>query len=143
MQSERRLIIAASVFVLAMLSATFFVGNAQESESRQAQANGTGTLRVGDEKFKISSAIVKLLPDSKAEIILVSDITVFLSANWSNHTASQQEIDLQITGGASAGGLEGTGKLSLSDDGKAVKRLTLKGVNRTSKRPVEANFEGK
>ena len=144
---DRKLILAASVFVLALLSTTFLVANAQanaqESQERLVHANGKGTLKIGDEQFKISSAIVKLLPDHTAELTLVADITIFLSAKWSNNPDSQQEVDLDVTGGASRGGLDGTGKLFLSDDGKSIKRLTLKGVSRTSKRAVEADFEGK
>ena len=81
MRRYRKLIISALVFVLAMLCITFFVGEAQESQTRLAHSNGKGTLRVGDEQFKISAAVVKLLPDRKAEITLVSDITIFLSCD--------------------------------------------------------------
>ena len=143
MHGERNVIVAASVLLLVMLGATFTVGEAQENQSRLAYARGQGTLRVGEERFKINSVIVKLMDDRKAEITLVSDITVFLTATWSSHTDSQQEVDLEVTGGASPGGLEGRGKVFLSSDGKAVTKLSLKGVSRTSKRSVEANFEGK
>ena len=142
MRVEQRSIIAGAVVLLVMLSATFSVGEAQENQSRMAYARGQGTLRVGDEKFTINSVIVKLIEDRKAEITLVSDITIFLTATWSN-AGSQQEFDLEVTGGASPGGLDGRGKVVLSDDGKSVTRLSLKGVSRTSKRAVEANFEGK
>jgi hypothetical protein len=125
-----------------MLGVTLVGGETQENQSRLAYANGQGTLRVGDEKFKINSVVVKLIDDRKAEITLVSDITVFLTATWSNG-GSQEEFDLEITGGASPGGLEGKGKVFLSSDGKSVTRLSLKGVSRTTKRPVEANFTGK
>jgi hypothetical protein len=143
MRVEQRLIIAASFVLLVLLSATLPVGEAQENQSRMAYARGQGTLRVGDEKFNIHSVIVKLIEDRKAEITLVSDITIFLNATWSNHAESEQEFDLEVTGGASPGGLEGRGKVILSGDGKSVTRLSLKGVSRTSKRAVEANFEGK
>ena len=136
-----KLLMAATV--TALLSATLFVGEAQESQSRLASANGQGTLSIGNEKFKINSVIVKLIDDRKAEITLVSDITIFLSATWSNHAESPQEFDLEVNGGANPGSLEGTGKVFLSSDGKSVTRLSLKGVSRTSKRSVEANFEGK
>lgn len=131
------------VVVLVMLGATLLVGQAQENQSRLAYSRGQGTLRVGDERFEIHSVIVKLIADRKAEITLASDITVFVSATWSNHGESQQEFDLEVTGGATPGGLEGRGKVFLSTDGKSVTRLSLKGVSRTSKRIVEANFEAK
>src|SRR5262249_4856235 len=115
------------VVVLLMLGATLLVGQAQENQSRLAHSNGQGTLRVGDERFKIYSVIVKLVDDRKAEITLASDITVFLSATWTSHGESQEEFDLEVTGGATPGGVEGKGKVFLSSDGKSVTRLSLKG----------------
>jgi hypothetical protein len=129
--------------MLVLLPATLLVVKAQENQSRLAYAKGQGTLRVGDERFEINSVIVKLIDDRKAEITLASDITVFLSGTWSSHGESQQEYDLEVTGGATPGGLEGKGKVFLSSDGKSVTRLSLKGVSRTTKRIVEANFEAK
>lgn len=135
----RRLIV-----VLLMLGVVLLVVvKAQENQSRLAYARGQGTLRVGDEKFEINSVIVKLIDDRKAEITLASEITVFLSATWSRSGSSPEEYDLEVTGGASPGGLEGRGKVFLSSDGKSVARLSLKGVSRTTKRIVEANFEAK
>ena len=131
------------VVVLVMLGASLLVVQAQQNQSRLAYAKGQGTLRVGDERFEINSVIVKLIDDRKAEITLASDITVFVSATWSSHGESGQEYDLEVTGGATPGGLEGRGKVFLSSDGKSVTRLSLKGVSRTTKRIVEANFEGK
>ena len=131
------------VAVLVMLGATLVAGEAQENQSRLATANGQGTLRVGEERFKINTVIVKLMDDRKAEITLVSDITVFLTGTWSSHGDAPEEVDLEVTGGASPGGLEGRGKVFLTTDGKSVTRLSLKGVSRTTKRALEANFAGK
>ena len=131
------------VVLLLMLGAMFIGSKAQDNQSRLAVANGQGTLRVGDERFKINSVIVKLVDDRKAEITLVSDITVFLTGTWSNHGESQEEVDLEVTGGATPGGMEGRGKVFLRSDGKSVTRLSLNGMSRTSKRPVEANFAAK
>jgi hypothetical protein len=86
MQTKRRVITAVTVFLLALV-ALYFTGKAQESQERLVHSNGKGTLRVGDEKFKITSVIVKLLPDHKAEVTLISDITIFLTAKWANHNA--------------------------------------------------------
>ena len=143
MTRGRKLRVGAMLAMLVMLGAMLVAGEAQENQSRLAVSNGQGTLRVGDERFKINSVIVKLIDDRKAEITLVSDITVFLTATWSNHGDSQEEFDLEVTGGATPGGIDGTGKVFLSSDGKSVTKLTLKGVSRTTKRPVEANFAGK
>jgi hypothetical protein len=123
--------------------AMYFAAKAQENEARIAHSSGHGTLKVGDEEFKITSVVVKLAEDHKAEVSLISDITFFISGRWSNNAGSQQEVDLEITGGASSGGLEATGKGVLRDDGKSVARLNLKGVSRTTKRDIEVNFEGK
>ena len=131
------------VVLFLMLGATFVGAKAQENPSRLAVASGQGTLRVGEERFKINTVIVKLMDDRKAEITLVSDITVFLTGTWSSHGEGQEEVDLEVTGGASPGGLEGRGKVILTSDGKSVTRLSLKGMSRTTKRAVEANFAGK
>ena len=139
MRCKRKLILAASLVVLAILSATHVDSKAQENETRLAHANGSGTLKVGNEEFKISAVIVKLLADRKAELTLVSEITIFLNATWSTHGESQHEFDLEIT----RGGLEGGGKIILTDDGKSVARLNLKGISQSTKRPMEASFEGK
>ena len=143
MSGERMLGLIALVATFLLLGAMYFVGDAQGTQSRLATARGQGTLRVGDERFKINSVIVKLIEDRKAEITLVSDITVFMEATWTNHGESQEEFDLEVTGGAAPGGVEGRGKVFLSSDGKVVTRLSVKGISRTTKRIVEANFEGK
>lgn len=141
MRSFQKLTLALTVVILAISGPS--IAQAQESQDRLAHSDGQGTLKVGQEQFKISSVVIKLLADRKAEITLVSDITVFLNGTWSSHGDSQQEFDLEIVGGATASGLQGTGKLVLGNDGKAVSRLALKGVSRTSKRTVQADFEGK
>ena len=136
-------IIFASGLTLVLLIATFAAVRAQETQDRLAVGKGNGTLKLGDEKFKITSVVVKLMQDGKAEITLISDINIFLTASWSNHAASQQEFDLQITDSDSRGGIEGAGKVVLSNDGKMVAQLALKGTSRATKRSVEATFEGK
>ena len=143
MQAKRKLITAASVVLLALVGMTSLDAKAQENHERIAHSNGKGTLKVGDDQFKITSVVVKLIDDRRAELILVSDITIFLSATWSNHEDTQREFDLDMTGKDSRGGLEGAGKVVLGSDGKSVARLNLKGISRTTKRPVEVSFEGK
>lgn len=142
MQFHRKILVAALVMVFATVCASRDA-LAQEKEPRLAHAKGAGTLKVGDETFKISAVVVKLIDDRTAEVTLISDITVFVSGTWSNHAGSQQEFDLELTGGASPGGLQGSGTVILGSDGKSVVRLKLKGVSRTTKRPFEADFEGK
>ncbi len=143
MQAKRKLITAASVVLLASLGVASLGAKAQENQARLAQSSGRGTLKVGAEQFKITTVIIKLVDDRKAELTLISDITIFLTARWSNHAESQQEFDLDMSGSDSRGGLEGTGKVVLGNDGKSVTRLNLNGISRATKRPVEVNFEGK
>jgi hypothetical protein len=143
MKALRRLILIVFVVTLATVGPSLSAAQAQENQDRLAHSEGQGWLKVGEETFKISSVIVKLLADRKAEVTLVSDITVFLNATWANRGESQEAFDLQIVGGATASGLQGTGRLVLSDEGKSVAKLSLKGVSRTSKRTVQAEFEGK
>ena len=138
----RQVVAAASIVVLSIFG-TFGAASAlQEVRYRIALANGQGLLKVGQEQFEVSGIVVKLLEDDKAEITLIADITIFLSGTWSRNGESQETFDLQITGGASPGGLEGGGKLTLGKETKDV-RLTLKGKSRTTKKVVEVNFVGK
>jgi hypothetical protein len=143
MQGLRRLIITAPFLLLVILGRGYFVAEAQKNQERLAFSNGQGSLRVGDQEFKINSVIVKLFEDRKAEVTLVSDITIFLTASWSTNAESKQEIDLEFSGADSRGGLEGSGKVVLANEGKSVSRLMLKGISRATKRSVEATFEGK
>ncbi len=135
----KQILAAASILVLSIATTTV-VANVQQD--RLAHANGEGRLKVGQEQFKISAVNVKLLDDRKAEIILIADITIFLSGTWSQNAESQDSFDIQITGGASPGGLEGGGKLTLGQDPKDM-RLTLKGKSTTTKKNVEVYFVGK
>jgi hypothetical protein len=133
----KQILAAASILVLSIVSTPVV---AKVQQDRLAHANGDGRIKVGQEQ--INAVSVKLLDDHKTEIILVADITIFLSGTWSQNADSQDDFDIQITGGASPGGLEGGGKLTLGKDPKDV-RLTLKGKSLTSKKNVEVYFAGK
>jgi hypothetical protein len=135
-------LIAAFILVLTVGASSVLV-QAQDDKSRLAHANGQGTIKVGQEQFKVTSVIVKLLDDKSAELTLVSDITFFLSGTWSQQADSDQNFEIKITGGASGGGLEGAGTLTLGKDTQSAVRLDLKGQSRTSKKIVEVHFEGK
>ena len=137
----KQTIAAASILVMSMFGTFGAVAAQQEAKYRLAQANGEGTLKVGQEQFKVTAVVVKLIDDQRAEITLVSDITIFLSGTWSQNGESQEAFDLQITGGATAG-LEGTGKLTVGKDTKDL-RLILKGKSRTTKKTIEVYFAGK
>ena len=132
----------ASILVLALGTSIVFA-QLQDDKTRLAHANGQGTIKVGQEQFKVTSLVVKLLDDKTAEITLVSDITFFLSGTWSQPADSDQNFDIKITGGASGGGLEGAGTLILGKDTQSAVKLDLKGQSRTSKKIIEVHFEGK
>lgn len=134
-------IAAVSIFAI-VFGASSATLAAQEAQHRLAHANGQGTLKVGQEQFKVTAVVVKLLDDKKAEITLISDITILITGTWSQTGESREEFDLQITGGASPGGLEGTGELTLGKDTKDL-RLILKGKSRTTKKTIEVYFVAK
>lgn len=138
----KQLIAAASILMLSLSSVSVATAS-QDGQHRLAYANGEGKLKVGQEQFKVTGVVVKLLDDRKAEITLISDITVFISGTWTQNGESQEDYDLEITGGASPGGLECIGKLRLGKDTKSEVRLTLKGRSRTTKKIVEVQFAGK
>ncbi|HET6978904.1 MAG TPA: hypothetical protein VFI24_21410 [Pyrinomonadaceae bacterium] len=138
----KRMIAVASIFVVSMFATSGATVAPQEAPDRMTQAKGQGTLKLGQEQFKITAIIVTLLDDGRAELRLVSDIIVFVSGTWTQDRESQEIFDLQITGGATPGGLQCTGKVTLPKDTKDV-QLILKGMSRTTKRPIEVYFVGK
>lgn len=138
----KQVLATVSILVLVIFGTSGAAKAPQEGQYRLAHANGDGVLKVGQEEFKIGSVVIKLLDDRKAEITLVSDITFFLTGTWSQSSESQDAFELQITGGATPGGVDATGKLTLGKDTKDL-RLTLKGTSRTTKKTLEVQFIGK
>jgi len=132
----------SALFFGALLLFVYLPGVAQEPKSKLAHANGDGTLKIGDEQFKIYSVIAKLMEDGKAEITLASEITVFLSGTWSRSSDSAKVIDLVITGAATGGGVDGKGKIYLRDD-SSIDRFVLQGESRTTKKIIDAKFQAK
>jgi hypothetical protein len=135
----KQFIAAGSILVLSI----FTTPGAQEAQYRLAHANGVGSIKVGQEQFKVTGIVVKLLNDRTAELTLNSEITFFLSGTWTQSGDSQEEFELQITGGATPGGLDGTGKLTLGKDVNSKVQLILKGKSRTTKKSVEVYFHSK
>lgn len=130
-----------AVFMLPIILILAGVAVAQQPKSLVATANGEGTIKFGKEEFKIYSVVVKLFEDDKAEISMVTDITVFINGTWSrSDDASSKEISLKITGGSVSGNLDGGGKLFLTDDRKSIAGLKLQVVNQTTKKVITAEF---
>ena len=129
-----------AVFMLPIILILAGVAVAQQPKSLVATANGEGTIKFGKEEFKIYSVVVKLFEDDKAEISLVTDITVFINGTWSRSDDPSKEISLKITGGSVSGNLEGGGKLFLTEDRKSIAGLKLQVVNQTTKKVITADF---
>lgn len=136
---KRKKFLAAAAILLVSILGTFAAPRAPQ-EGRLAHANGDGKLTIGQEQFQIGAVVVKLLDDQKAEITIVSDITVFLNGTWSQSSQSPQTFDLRVTSGVSR--FEGTGTVTIGNEPKDL-RLDIKGQNRTNKRTVEIHFVGK
>ena len=129
--------------VVMLLSALPGFATRPQEKSIVASANGEGLLKMGKEEFKVTAVVAKLKDDGTVEINLVSEITVFISGTWATTGSPKEGVTLEITGGATKGALEGSGKLFLSDDRKSIQSLTLQVINKNTKRDIAVNFTGK
>jgi hypothetical protein len=143
MQLKRKRHIVSVTLTTLLLLVTPAFALLQEQKSVVASANGEGTLRIGKEKFKVNAVVVKLLEDGNAEITLVTDITVFVSGTWRRGSATDKVIDVNITGTATKGGVEGSGKIFLAEDGKSLAKLKFQALNKITNRNVELDFVAK
>lgn len=139
--NPNRTLIAVILFLM-MLTFTG-AAVAQQPKSLVATANGEGSIKFGKEEFKVYAVVVKLFEDSKAEISLVTDITVFVNGTWSRTDDASKEINIKVTGGSVGGNLDGGGKLLLTDDRKSIAGLNLQVVNQTTKKVIKADFVAK
>jgi hypothetical protein len=134
---------AIAISILLVLLALPGIAGGQQPKSLVASANGEGTIKLGKEEFKIYAVVVKLFEDGKAEINLVTDITIFVHGTWSGGDDVQKGIDLHITGNVAAGSLEGSGKIFVRDDRKSIASLNLEVLNKGTKKIIKANFTAK
>ncbi len=111
-----------------------------ELTSLSATARGEGTLTIGKEVMKVNTVVVNLKEDGAGEITLVTDFTLFVSCTWSAGSDLSKGVDLKITGGTTASGAQGSGKLLLRADGKSIASLSLQGSSNTEKRKIQLNF---
>jgi hypothetical protein len=129
---------------LCVLLASSSVTSAQDPPaSLVASVNGDGKIKLGKEEFKLHAIVVKLFQDGKAEINLITDITVFIEGTWSRGNEADKTIDLKITGNSMSGNLDGGGKLFLTEDRKSITGLKLQVINKTTKKNVTADFTAK
>jgi len=138
---RKQIAIALSIFLMCLALAMTAVG--QQPASLVATANGEGTIKFGEEEFKLHAVVVKLFEDGKAEIQLVTDITVFIQGSWGRSSDTSRDLDITITGNITAKSLEGGGKLYLSEDRKSITALKLEVVNRISKKLIKVDFVAK
>jgi hypothetical protein len=132
-----------AVFIFSIMLAFAGVAGAQQPKSLVATANGQGIIKFGKEEFKIYAVAVKLFEDSKAEISLVTDITVFVNGTWSRGDDASKEIAIKLTGGSVSGNLDGGGKLLLTDDRKSIAGLNLQVTNQGTRKVIKADFIAK
>jgi len=135
------------VIALLALSTLLALGSVTAAQdppaSLVATASGEGKIKLGKEQFQLHAIVVKLFRDGKAEINLITDITVFIEGTWSRVNETDKTIDLRITGNSMSGNLDGGGKLFLTDDRKSISGLKLQVTNKTTKKNVTADFVAK
>src|SRR5215468_7224193 len=108
-----------------------------------ASAKGEGTIKLGKEEYKLNAVVVKLFADGKAELNLITDITVFITGTWSRENENAKSIDLKITSSVTGGNLDGGGKILLTDDRKSISGLNLKVVSKVTHKTITADFVAK
>ena len=118
-----------------------------EPKSVVAHANGTGTIKLGDEQFKVTAVVAKLFEDGKVEISVISDITIFLSGTWTRSADSANLIKLKITAGAAGSGVDANGELYLREDNqadhRAIDHISMQGESKTTHQVVALDFKAK
>lgn len=142
MQVHRKQTAIAIAILMVLLNLPGIAGG-QQPKSLVAHAKGDGTIKLGNEEFKIYAVVVKLFKDGKAELNLVTDITVFINGTWSRGDDAEKAINLKIKGNAIAGNMEGGGKLFLSENRKSIVRLQLEVLNKSTQKIITAVFEAK
>jgi hypothetical protein len=140
MKFSRKLFVTTALLLSLQLPAVANPPRPQALTSLTAVARGQGTLTAGKEVFKVSTVVVNLKEDGTGELTLVTDLQFFVQCTWSAPADVSKGVDLKITGGANAGGLQGSGKILLRPDGKAIASLSLDAISSTSKRKFHLDF---
>jgi len=140
MKVSRKLFAVTTTLILLTFLAVAIATAQQAFTSLSANAKGQGTLTMGREEMKIHSVVVQLKEDGTGEIIIVTDLTLFVNCTWTAPADLSNGIDLKVTGGTTAGGATGSGKLLLKPDGKSIASLSMQGTSNTSKRKIKIDF---
>src|ERR1044072_7811127 len=88
-------VIAAMVLIVATVLPSLAADD--PPASLVASAKGEGTIKLGREEYQLNAVVVKLFADGKAELNLITDITVFITGTWSRESENAKSIDLKIT----------------------------------------------
>ena len=137
MKIGRKLLVVAATLTLLTLMAMPNPAAPQESKTLLTTAHGQGTLKVGRELFQVPNVVVKLKEDGTGEITLITDLQLFVTCTWSAGADPSEGINLKLAGGVMSA--QGSGKLFLRPDGKAIDRLSIEGSSRT-KRKIQLKF---
>ena len=140
MKVSRKLFTVTTTLILLTFLPVAIATAQQAFTSLSANAKGQGTLTMGREEMKIHSVVVQLKEDGTGEIMIVTDLTVFVNCTWTAPADLSKGIDLKVTGGTTAGGATGSGKLLLKPDGKSIASLSMQGTSNTSKRKIKIDF---
>lgn len=147
MQVTRRSITLCLLVLLFAMPALPQQQQPAEPKSVVAHANGTGTIKLGDEVFKVTAVVAKLFENGKIEISIISDITIFMSGTWTRSADSANSIKLKITAGAAGSGVDASGDLNLREDSqgeqKAIDNISLQGESKTTHQVVSLDFKAK
>ena len=141
MKVSRKLFAITPMLIFLALLAIPNLTAAQALTSLNANAHGQGTLTIGNEVLKVNTVVVQLKEDGTAEVTLVTDFTLFVSCTWTSPADLSKGIDLKITGGTTASGAQGSGKLFLRSDGKSIATLSMQGSSNTTKRKIQLSFK--
>ena len=137
MKINHKLFIVIRALTLLTLTAIPNIAAPQGFTTLLATAHGKGTLKVGTELFQVSNVVVKLKEDGTGEITLITDLQLFVTCTWSASPDLSEGINLKIIGGPTSA--QGSGKLFLRPDGKAIDRLSIEGSSNT-KRKIQLKF---
>ena len=140
MEVSRKLFAVTTTMILLAVLPVAIAAAQQVFTSLSANAKGEGTLTMGREEMKIHSIVVQLKEDGSGEIIIVTDLTLFVNCTWAAPANLSEGIDLKVTGGSTADGATGSGKLLLKPDGKSIASLSMQGTSNTSKRKIKIDF---
>jgi hypothetical protein len=138
----RKYLAIASVVLCVTMAFPSFAAD-DPPASLVASAKGEGTIKLGKEEFKLNAVVVKLFADGKAELNLITDITVFITGTWSRANETAKTIDLKITSSVTGGNLDGGGKVFLTEDRKSISGLKLQVTNKISHKTITAEFVAK